>query len=445
MALVSLLRVFWICLFLFSSGTSAPLTIIGSSSREDELNQDSSSLDYLEEPRAPGASSRKSGSLDQALSLWASGMYKQGSIPSYYLTLQDPDKPLEYFTKPQELSMTGLVDQRASSGGPSEDVPENEGHLIEPRALKTSPAKASPSVSMSKEGSILPLNPLQQGSGGAGAPNQEAPQGKGVSAVVAGAHQLSSGTSQELSDWTRQAYSPSNEVDSEVSAFYQQGDGFEALLPQFEVSDLQEPQQGVSEPREQKRCHALSQASSSSSMSKQGSGGAGVWEVPELEAKDQSNYLTAWNMEGYSPSNEYDSAMAAFYQQGDGSEVSDMQELQQGVIEPLGDGSEVFDMQELQQGVIEPLADGSEGSDMQELQQGVIEPLGDGSEHSDMQELPSGVSEPYSPSFIIQIGSGYQRSRLSATSDQYSLNQGPEPYGVYPEDWDNYQMPSSIK
>ncbi|CAL8381370.1 unnamed protein product [Gadus morhua 'NCC'] len=442
MALVSLLRVYWICLFLFSSGTSAPLARSGSSSREDELNQDSSSLEYLEEPRAPRASSRKSGSLDQALSLWASGMYKQGSIPSYYLALQDPDKPLEYFTKPQELSMTGLVDQRASSGGPSEDVPENEGHLIEPRALKKSPAKASPSVSMSKEGSILPLNPLQQGSGGAGAPNQEAPQGKGVSAVVAGAHQLSSGTSQELSDWTRQAYSPSNEVDSEVSAFYQQGDGFEALLPQFEVSDLQEPQQGVSEPREQKRCHALSQASS---MSKQGSGGAGVWEVPELEAKDQSNYLTAWNMEGYSPSNEYDSALAAFYQQDDGSEVSDMQELQQGVIEPLGDGSEGSDMQELQQGVIEPLGDGSEVFDMQELQQGVIEPLGDGSEHSDMQELPSGVSEPYPPSFIIQIGSGYQRSRLSATSDQYSLNQGPEAFGIYPEDWDNYQMPSSIK
>ena len=210
-----------------------------------------------------------------------------------------------------------------------------------------------------------------------------------------------------------------------MSAFYQQGDGFEALLPQFEVSDLEEPQQGVSEPREQKRCHSLSQASASSSMSKQGSGGAGVWEVPELEAKEQSNYLTAWNMEGYSPSNEYDSAMAAFYQQGDGSEVSDMQELQQGVIEPLGDGSEVFDMQE--------------------LQQGVIEPLGDGSEHSDMQELPSGVSEPYPPSFIIQIGSGYQRSRLSATSDKYSLNQGPEAFGIYPEDWDNYQMPSSIK
>ena len=257
-------------------------------------------------------------------------------------------------------------------------------------------AKASPSASMSKQGSVLPLNPLQQGSGGAGAPTQEASQGKGVSAVGDDALQLSSGTSQDLPDWIIQAYSPSNEFDSEVAAFYQQGDGYEALLPQFEVSNLHDVPQGDNWHRPNKMSDTLGQAPSSASMSKQGSGGAGapqgkevsagrVWSFASSAGTSQSQDQTGWNMGGYSPSNEYDSEMAAFYKQGDGSKGSDM------------------------------------------------------------QELPQGVSEPYLPSLIVQTSSGYKRSRISATTDQYSFNQGPEAFGVYPENWVNSEMPGSTK
>ena len=105
----------------------------------------------------------------------------------------------------------------------------------------------------------------------------------------------------------------------------------------------------------------------------------GDWSFASSSGNSPSQDQMGWNMGAYSPS--YDSEMAASYQQGDGSEGSDM-----------------------------------------ELQR---------------------VSEPYPPIFIVQTSRGYKHSRMSATSDQYSLNQGPEAFG--PEDWANYQMPSSTK
>ena len=393
--------------------------------------------------------------------------------------------------------------------------------VSDPREQKMSHAlaKASPSVSMSKQGSILPLNPLQQGSGGVGAANQEAPQGKGVSAVVDGALQLSSGTSQDLPDWIIQDYSPSYEFDSEVAAFFQQGDGYEALLPQFEVSDLHEAPQG------NKGSHALDQAYSSASMSKQGSGGAGAPQGKGVSAvvddafqlsSGNSQDLPDWIIQDYSQSKELDSEVVASYQQGDDYkdgppqfEDSHLQEPPQGVSEPReqklshalakarayspsteydsemadfyqqGDGSEVSDIQELPQGAnqealqrkgVSIVGDWSfasssgnspsqdqmgwnmgaySQSDDYDSEMAAFYQQGEGSEVSDMEELPQGVSEPYPPSFIVQTSRGYKRARMSATSNQYSLNQGPEAFSVYlgqlPDDWANYQMPSSTK
>ncbi|CAL8262153.1 unnamed protein product [Arctogadus glacialis] len=120
---------------------------------------------------------------------------------------------------------------------------------------------------------------------------------------------------------------------------------------------------------------ALAQASSSASMSQQGSSEAaprgkgvskvGDWSFASSGGNTQSQAQTGWNMGG-------DSGMAAVYQQSEGS---------------------------------------------------------------DMQELPQEVSEPYSPSFIVQTSSGYKRSRLSGTTDEYSLNKGLEAYGINPEDF----------
>ena len=124
---------------------------------------------------------------------------------------------------------------------------------------------------------------------------------------------------------------------------------------------------------------ALAQASSSASMSQQGSSEAdapqgkgvskvGDWSFASSGGNTQSQDQTGWNMGG-------ESEMAAVYQQ----------------------------------------ADGFEGSDM--------------------QELPQEVSEPYSPSFIVQTSSGYKRSRLSGIADEYSLIKGLEEYGINPEDF----------
>ena len=136
--------------------------------------------------------------------------------------------------------------------------------------------------------------------------------------------------------------------------------------------------------------HALSQASSSVQQGSSEAGapqGKGVSAVGHgsFAGTSQSRDQTGWNMGAYSPSTEYDSEMAALFQQGDGSEGSDM-----------------------------------------ELQR---------------------VSEPYPPIFIVQRSHGYKHSRMSATSDHYSLNQGPEAFGglVSPEDFMNSKMSSSTK
>ena len=135
------------------------------------------------------------------------------------------------------------------------------------------------------------------------------------------------------------------------------------------------------EPRVNKMSQALAQKSSSASTApwasseagapqRRGVSVVGAWAFPSHAGTSQSQDQTGLNMGAYSQSNEYGSEMAAFFQQGDGSEGYDM------------------------------------------------------------VELPQGVSEPYPPSFIVQTSNGYKRSRISATSDKYSLNQGPEAFGV---------------
>lgn len=162
------------------------------------------------------------------------------------------------------------------------------------------------------------------------------------------------------------------------------------------------------EPRTYRMSPALTQASPSGSMSKldymlpfnplrHGSGGAGAANQKALQdmgvsavgggahtlnsGTSQNRDMTAWNMGAYSPGSEYDSVMAAFYQQGLGYEAFQ----------------------------------------------------------------PHFVSEPNPAIFIVQSDGGYQRSRQSATANQYSLYQGPETFWVYPEDGANNQMAISTK